>query len=52
MVTLEATSAYWRIWFFVLKSCGLAVQLASAAQAKPRPGRPKTDKLDAMWLAR
>jgi len=30
----------------------VAVQLVSAAQAKNLPGRPKTDKLDAMWLAR
>jgi transposase len=51
-VTLESTSDYWRIWFFVLEACGLAVQLVSAAQAKNLPGRPKTDKLDAMWLAR
>jgi transposase len=52
IVTLESTSDYWRIWFFVLETCGLAVQLVSAAQAKNLPGRPKTDKLDAMWLAR
>ncbi len=52
MVTLESTSDYWRIWFFVLEACGLAVQLVSASQAKNLPGRPKTDKLDAMWLAR
>ena len=32
--------------------CGLAVQLVNAAQAKNLPGRPKTDKLDAQWLAR
>ena len=51
-VTLESTSDYWRIWFFVLEACGLAVQLVNAAQAKNLPGRPKTDKLDAMWLAR
>jgi transposase len=36
----------------VLEACGLAVQLVSAAQAKNLPGRPKTDKLDAQWLAR
>jgi transposase len=52
MVTLESTSDYWRIWFYVLEACGLAVQLVNAAQAKNLPGRPKTDKLDAQWLAR
>jgi transposase len=52
IVTLESTSDYWRIWFFVLEAAGLAVQLVNAAQAKNLPGRPKTDKLDAMWLAR
>ena len=52
IVTLESTSDYWRIWFFVLEACGLAVQLVHAAQAKNLPGLPKTDKLDAMWLAR
>jgi transposase len=52
LVTLESTSDYWRIWFFVLEACGLAVQLVNAAQAKNVPGRPKTDKLDAQWLAR
>jgi transposase len=52
VVTLESTSDYWRIWFFVLEACGLVVQLVNAAQAKSLPGRPKTDKLDAMWLAR
>jgi transposase len=51
-VTLESTSDYWRIWFFVLEACGLAVQLVNAAQARSLPGRPKTDKLDAQWLAR
>ena len=38
--------------FFVLEACGLAVQLDGAAQARNLPGRPKTDKLDAQWLAR
>jgi transposase len=52
IVTLEPASDYWRIWFFVLEAGGLAVQLVSAAQAKNLPGRPKTDRLDAMWLAR
>jgi len=34
IVTLESTSDYWRIWFFLLEACGLAVQLVSASQAK------------------
>jgi len=45
VVTLESTSDYWRIWFFVLEACGLAVQLVSAARARNLPGRPKTDLL-------
>ena len=52
MVTLESTSDYWRVWHYVLESIGLAVQLVSASQARNLKGRPKTDKLDAMWLAR
>jgi transposase len=51
-VTLESTSDYWRIWFYVLEAAGLDVQLVNASQAKNLPGRPKTDRLDAQWLAR
>ena len=52
MVTLESTADYWRIWYYVLESAGLAVQLVTSSQARNLPGRPKTDRLDAMWLAR
>ena len=45
IVTLESNSDYWRIWFFVLEACGLAVQLVNASQARNLPGRPKTDPL-------
>ena len=51
-VTLESASDYWRIWFYVLEAAGLDVQLVSARQARQLSGRPKTDRLDAMWLAR
>jgi transposase len=51
-VTLEATSDYWRIWFYLLEAAGLAVQLVNARDVKAAPGRPKTDKLDAVWLAK
>ena len=52
MVSMEATSDYWRIWFAVLEEAGLAVQLVSSSQARNLPGRPKTDKEDARWIAR
>jgi transposase len=51
-VTLEATSDYWRIWFYLLEAAGLEVQLVRAHDVKQAPGRPKTDKLDAVWLAK
>jgi transposase len=51
-VTLEATSDYWRIWFYLLEAAGLSVQLVNARDVKNAPGRPKTDKLDAVWLAK
>jgi len=51
-VTLESASGYWRIWFYLLEAAGLDVQLVRAADVKQAPGRPKTDKLDAVWLAK
>jgi transposase len=51
-VTLESTSDYWRIWFYLFAAAGLDVQLVPASQAKQLSGRPKTDIKDAMWLAR
>ena len=36
----------------VLEEAGLAVQLVSSSQARNLPGRPKTDKEDARWIAR
>jgi transposase len=51
-VSMESTSDYWRIWFMVLEEAGLDVQLVNSSQAKNLPGRPKTDKADAAWIAR
>ena len=51
-VTVESTSDYWRIWFYLLEAAGLEVQLVNARDVKNVPGRPKTDKLDAVWLAK
>ncbi len=51
-VTLESTSDYWRIWFVLLEAAGLRVQLVNARTVKNVPGRAKTDKNDAVWLAK
>src|ERR1700752_2376107 len=51
-VTVESTSDYWRIWYYLLEAAGLEVQLVNARDVKNVPGRPKTDKLDAVWLAK
>jgi transposase len=51
-VTVESTSDYWRPWVYLLEAAGLRVQLVNAHQVKHVPGRPKTDKLDAVWLAK
>ncbi len=46
------TSDYWRPFHYLLEAAGLTVWLVNAAQAKNVPGRPKTDKIDAVWLAK
>ena len=51
-VTVESTSDYWRIWYYLLEAAGLDVQLVNAREVKNVPGRAKTDKLDAVWLAK
>ena len=48
----RSTSDYWRIWYVVLEAAGLKVQLVNARTVKNVPGRAKTDKKDAVWLAK
>jgi len=48
----EATSDYWRPFYYLLEARGLTVWLVNARDVKNVPGRPKTDKLDAVWLAK
>ena len=49
---MEATGDYWKPIYFVLESQGFDCQLYHAAHVKALPGRPKTDRADAVWLAR
>ena len=52
LVVMESTSDYWRMWYYLLEGAGLSVQLVNPAHARQLAGRPKTDRLDAQWLAR
>jgi len=52
LVVMEATSDYWRPFFYLLEARGLICWLVNARDVKNVPGRPKTDKLDAIWLAK
>src|SRR3974377_408514 len=49
---MESTSDYWKPVFFLLEREGLDCLLYQASQVKALPGRPKTDKLDSVWLGR
>ena len=51
-VVMEATSDYWRPAFYLLEAHGFQVWLVNAKDVKHLPGRPKTDKLDAVWLCK
>src|SRR5215469_11762413 len=51
-VTLESTSDYWRIWYYLMEAAGLDVQLIRARDLRQAPGRPKTDKIDCVWQAK
>ena len=51
-VVMEATSDYWRAPFYVLEAAGFQTWLVNAKDVKHLPGRPKTDRLDAVWLCK
>ena len=51
-VVVESTSDYWRPFVYLLEARGLVVWLVNAHDVKHLPGRPKTDKLDAVWLCK
>jgi transposase len=51
-VVMEATSDYWKPVFYLLEAAGFETWLVNARDVKHLPGRPKTDKLDAVWLCK
>jgi transposase len=52
LVAMEATSSYWKPAFYLLEAEGFTCWLLNAKHVKNVPGRPKTDRLDAVWLAK
>ena len=50
-VVMEATSDYWRAPFYLLED-HFETWLVNAKDVKHLPGRPKTDRLDAVWLCK
>jgi transposase len=50
--TRQGTSPCSRPYFYLLGAAGLRVQLVSPSQARRLAGRPRTDRLDAQWIAR
>jgi transposase len=51
-VVMEATSDYWKPVFYLLEAAGFETWLVNAKDVKHLPGRPKTDKLDSVWLCK
>ena len=51
-VVVESTSDYWRPFVYLFQAAGLTTWLVNARETKQVPGRPKTDNLDAVWLAK
>jgi len=51
-VVMEATSDYWKPPFYILEAAGFETWLVNAKDVKHLPGRPKSDKLDSVWLCK
>jgi transposase len=51
LCVMEATSTYWKPPFYLLED-SVECWLVNARDVKNVPGRPKTDRLDAVWLCK
>ena len=52
LVAMEATSTYWKPVFYLLEARRSRAGCSTPGDVKNVPGPPKTDKLDAVWLAK
>ena len=51
-VVMEATPDYWKPVFYLREAAGFETWLVNAKDVRYLPGRPKTGKLDAVWLCK
>ena len=51
LCVMEATSTYWKPPFYLLEDA-VGCWVVNARDVKNVPGRPKTDRLDAVWLCK
>jgi len=51
-VIMEATGDYWKSPFYLLEAAGFDAWLVNAKDVKHLPGRPKSDKIDSVWLCK
>lgn len=51
-VAMESTGVYWIPVYGMLEDAGLKPVLVNAREVKGVKGRPKTDRLDCMWICR
>jgi transposase len=51
LCVMEATSSYWKPPFYLLEDT-IECWVVNARDVKNVPGRPKTDRLDAVWLCK
>jgi transposase len=52
LVAMEVTSDYWKPVYYLLEAEGFECWLLNAKHVKNVPGRPETDRLDAVRLAK
>src|SRR6185437_11832733 len=51
-VVMDSTSSYWKGVYYLLEAEGFQCWLVNAREVKNVPGRAKTDRADAVWLAK